>query len=1280
MADRPAHERAKELLFEASRVPRDQRASFLQRRVGDDAALLAEVGSLLEFLDENDEPLEGPQGGPELAVGSLLEGRYRIGAKLGQGGFGSVYRAHDELLDVGVAIKRAKASDPQRRERLRREAVVARSIRHPNLLRIHEVFLSNDELYLVMELVDGLDLGTRLCREGTLAVREVASLAIELASGLAAIHEAGVVHGDLKPENVLIGSAGSALIADFELARRPSDRPAEARDGGTRRYLSPERREGVAASPSSDVYALAILLLDLLIGRSTETEDVERNAIELTSLVPELDPRMAHAIASGIRPVQERPAHAGAFLALLQGSIPSELASPALRPVTALWCEFGAPMDAEESEVLRKRDLAIEIARAHGGTPVEVWTASGMLALFGALASSDRVETRAVRAALEMAARLGMASASRPSLALDTRMTESLMDDAGSPIIGQGFDGLGAIAREATRGSVVVTAATREMLGERFVLQSIGAAGVYEVLHERRPNSIHQALRAGRADPVGREAEKQAILTRWGEVQRTARGSVVAVYGPPGIGKTRLIGEVGLALGESGHWVEAACPDASAGPLEPWRSVLEQISGERIPEGGMIDFLLGEAGRTMDPRLRQACVVDAIVSRLGVPGVVGRVPRVLVFEDIQWCDPASLQILARVAENVEDQGLLLVISWRSDFTGLELVPTWERLFLGPLDADAAESMLADLMGPVGLGSRDLIERSGGVPLYLEQLARAVRGGMSLDAIPPSLHGILLARLDKLGRDADLARAAAIIGREFGAAMLAEVMRLQPAVIDRGLQRLVAEGLIEPAPSEQAGTFRFGHSLQHQSAYESIPPDSRPRIHEACLLAMSQDDGVPSPTRSRALARHCEGANRPDDAISWWLDAAEKAAAASANASAVEYCQKALALRPDWARELEIRLAMLQAQQLTLSFSMVETSENAERLLDLLQQTDDPILSRPIMGLARTYLARADLRLKKLGEQIDPLADRSPDLWLRFSWFVQRGQRELLQGNLQIAREWHHRAIDGLSRAIDEAGLRPESPDPRAFAHGGLSLAEALQCLPDWRARAERALTTSVVMGDASVRYFALVHVAQGCLVAREPEAALTLLDEADALADANRIGPYRAMGALFRACAAAQSGDAELAATGLRARISEYEATKMSVFQGFGLSHLALAEERRGDEESVRRVLARAFELGRTTLDRSWVAELRRQHAAQLSRLGGSSTHVTAEYFRAIRLAEIQGAATLELRARTSLLRWQLERGGAGEAREALASLVERPGLDSSSRDLLEARALLAEW
>ncbi|GHC72438.1 serine/threonine-protein kinase [Streptomyces cinnamoneus] len=204
----------------------------------------------------------------------LVAGRYRLGELLGRGGMGEVWHGHDEVLGRQVAVKLMLGDDGDESApmRFQMEAQTAARLNHPQVVAVYDFGAWEGRFYLVMELVRGPSLAAELSAQGRLPVRRVAALAAQTASGLAAAHQQGVVHRDVKPGNLMVDEATGALkIGDFGIARFVDETSAGlTRAGqivGTSTYLAPERALGRTAGPESDVYALGCVLYQLLVGR-----------------------------------------------------------------------------------------------------------------------------------------------------------------------------------------------------------------------------------------------------------------------------------------------------------------------------------------------------------------------------------------------------------------------------------------------------------------------------------------------------------------------------------------------------------------------------------------------------------------------------------------------------------------------------------------------------------------------------------------------------------------------------------------------------------------------------------------------------------------------------------------------------------------------------------------------------------------------------------------------------------------------------------------------------
>ena len=297
-------QRAKEIFLAVIDRPLAERAAFLSDVCGDDAALREEVESLLQFHDAAKDV--------DIAVfvsGEVFADRYRMVERIGRGGMGDVWRADDLVLQTPVALKVILSAGEEARERILNEVRLARQITHPAVCRVFDVGEAEGVVFFTMELIRGEDLATLLRRVGRLPPEKVVEIGIQLCAGLGAAHAQGVLHRDLKPANVLIDENGLVRISDFGIAipRTEADRHSFT---GTPAYMAPEQRTpGMAVSERTDVYALGLVLYDLLVGqpgrRSADAAALPRPS----TLVPNIHPRLDRIVMTALSPdPHDRPA------------------------------------------------------------------------------------------------------------------------------------------------------------------------------------------------------------------------------------------------------------------------------------------------------------------------------------------------------------------------------------------------------------------------------------------------------------------------------------------------------------------------------------------------------------------------------------------------------------------------------------------------------------------------------------------------------------------------------------------------------------------------------------------------------------------------------------------------------------------------------------------------------------------------------------------------------------------------------------------------------------
>ena len=241
----------------------------------------------------------------------MIADRYELEELVGSGGMSTVYRAHDQQLERNVALKILHAryvDDAEYVERFRREARAVAQLSHPNIVTVIDRGEDDGRQYIVFELIDGENLKELVKRTGPLPVRRAVELALAVADGLAFAHEHGLVHRDVKPQNVLLSGDGEAKVTDFGIARSLDVEHGVTQTGtvlGTSNYLSPEQASGKPVTPATDVYSLGVVLYELLTGEvpfpgenfvAVAMRHVNEPPPRLLERRPDVSPRLAAAV------------------------------------------------------------------------------------------------------------------------------------------------------------------------------------------------------------------------------------------------------------------------------------------------------------------------------------------------------------------------------------------------------------------------------------------------------------------------------------------------------------------------------------------------------------------------------------------------------------------------------------------------------------------------------------------------------------------------------------------------------------------------------------------------------------------------------------------------------------------------------------------------------------------------------------------------------------------------------------------------------------------------
>jgi eukaryotic-like serine/threonine-protein kinase len=327
--------------------------------------------------------------------GRVLGGRYRLRSLLAVGGMGAVWAAEDAVLGREVAVKvlgEALAADRRAALRLQREARAAGRLAHPGIARVLDLGEDAGRPYLVMELLHGESLAARLARAGPLAPAEGVRVVAAAADALEVAHRAGIVHRDVKPGNVFVTGGGDVKLLDFGIASAANEAALTGGDLlGTAAYLAPERVLGHDATPAADVYALGVLLYELLAGRPPFAGDtgtalamahVHARPAPLGAVAPRVPPALAAACERALaKDPAARPPSAAALATLLRSTVaPGQAHRP---PVPAAPAEAGTPTPVHPPALLHRpaasgapttRGAAARVRRRRGA-----WVAAALL-------------------------------------------------------------------------------------------------------------------------------------------------------------------------------------------------------------------------------------------------------------------------------------------------------------------------------------------------------------------------------------------------------------------------------------------------------------------------------------------------------------------------------------------------------------------------------------------------------------------------------------------------------------------------------------------------------------------------------------------------------------------------------------------------------------------------------------------------------------------------------------------------------------------------------------
>jgi class 3 adenylate cyclase len=712
------------------------------------------------------------------------------------------------------------------------------------------------------------------------------------------------------------------------------------------------------------------------------------------------------------------------------------------------------PEDMREIIGAYHRCCAEQITKTGGF--VAKYMGDGVLAYFGYPEAHEDDAERGVRAALELTEavpRLGtgqeVSLQVRIGIATGLVVVGDLIGEGAAQeqgVVGDTPNVAARLQALAEPGQMAISDSTRRLIGGMFEYRDLGRVTLkglpdpvqaWHVLGASTVESRFEALHETNLTPlVGREEEIELLLRRWGQV-KNGDGRVVLLSGEPGIGKSRLIAAVQEALDPESHTrLRYFCsPHHQDSALYPIIAQLERAGGIEREDGpetklNKLEALLARTapstdddlvllaellsiptgGRyrslTLAPQRKKEKTFEALLRQIET--VTRQQPVLMVFEDVHWIDPSSRELLDLTVEWMRHLSVLLLITFRPEFQ-----PPWTgpahvtMLTLNRLARRAGAVMVERLVGDkAALPSavvEEIIERTDGVPLFVEELTKAVleagagnaNTGATVAAmstatlvIPATLHASLIARLDRLGPAKNIAQIGAAIGREFAYALLAAVAPLPEPRLQRALEQLTASGLVFQRGTPPHSAYMFKHALVQDAAYETLLKSRRHDLHARIVQAYEDRFPEQAELQPELIAHHCSQADLTDKAIDYWDRAGQRGVRLSASAEAVAHFTKALNLLARFPqdaqqhdrRELGLQLALAGTALVAKGWGSPQMGEAYARARELCRKVGQvPEIVATLQGLFTFRLNRSEIApAREAAEELLHLSERHDD--------------------------------------------------------------------------------------------------------------------------------------------------------------------------------------------------------------------------------------------------------------------------------------------------------------
>jgi predicted ATPase/class 3 adenylate cyclase len=1040
------------------------------------------------------------------------------------------------------------------------------------------------------------------------------------------------------------------------------------------------------------------------------------------------------------------------------------------RQLTVMFCDLvgstalSARLDPEDMrEIVGAYYRCCADIIAGAGGFVARYMGDGVLAYFGYPQAHEHDDERAVRAGLALVEAVPkLITAANAPLRVRVGIATGLVvvgDLVGSGeaqergIVGDTPNLAARLQSIAEPNTIVIADGTRRLIGNLFELRDLGVrndlkgiagpARVWAVLRANSVGSRFDALHtAGLTALVGREEESELLLRRWSRA-KTGEGQIVLLSGEAGIGKSRLTaGLLERLSGEPHALLRYFCsPQRTDSPFHPIIGQLERAAGlayDDTPRARLdkLDAVLAQTSTSLSdaalfaemlslandgrypvqelsPEQRRQRTLEVLMSQLA--GSARQNPALMIFEDLHWIDPTSLELLGRIVDRIKLLPVLLIVTFRPEFTAPWVGQSHvASLTLNRLGVRDAADIVARLAGSKALPAdvlAEIVERTDGIPLFVEEMTKAVleaesEGGARRMvaaipspalAVPASLHASLMARLDRLGPAKEVAQIGSAIGREFSHALLALVVRKSEAELGSALDRLVRAGLLFREGVPPQANYLFNHALVQDAAYGTLLRENRRALHARIAQTLESQFAETAESRPEILARHCTEAGAIEKAAGLWGRAGQQSMARSALVEAVAQFTRALeqiaalpgtpALRRE---QIKLQVALITPLIHVKGYAAAETKAAAEHASLLIEQAEalgeppeDPLLLFQVLYAfwVANYVAFNGDAMRDLAAQFLALAQKRRAIVPLMMAHRHMGLSLMMTGNIAECRAHLDQAIALYDPAEHRSLATRFSQDAgvtalfyRSWALWFLGHPEAA------RSDAVNALRNAREIGQAATLMFALAHAAVLSTLCGNYAATVEQAQELVALAEAKNTPFWKALGMMDRGCTLVLTGKASEATEMLISGMAAFRATGAKAWIPLYLPYLARCHAELGQFEEAWRCIGEAMRAADTTKETWCEAEIHRT-AGEITLISPAPDTAKAQaYFeRAIAITREQKAKSWELRAATSLARLWSDRGERQQAYDLLAPIYGWFTEGFDTLDLKQAKALLEQ-